>query len=469
MTFQISRRAFLGMTAAFGAASLALPAAVRAAPSGRIVTASRRTIEVNGQAASVFGLHDQTSGRPGLWLEPGDPFALSLENALGEPTIIHWHGQTPPPEQDGVYQTGYVEPIASGTSRAYDFTPRPGTHWMHSHHMLQEPALLAAPLIVRTAEDAAAGMQEHTIMLHDFSFRDPAEILAGLSGGGMSGMSGMKMGAGGMGAMGMQDLNDIEFDAFLANDRTLDDPEIVTVDAGAPIRLRIINAASATSFWLDFGGVTAQVVAVDGNAISPIDGKLFPIASAQRLDIVVKVDAGTALPVIAQREGDTARTGVILATPGAAIAKIGAATTASPAVDTSFERIVRATQPLPDRPVDRKLSLTLSGGMSSYVWTLNGRQWEQREPLQVAAGERIELEMFNRSMMAHPMHLHGHHFQIVAVDGRKIAGAMRDTVLVPPMGQVRVAFDADNPGRWLLHCHNLYHMAGGMMTELVYA
>jgi FtsP/CotA-like multicopper oxidase with cupredoxin domain len=80
----------------------------------------------------------------------------------------------------------------------------------------------------------------------------------------------------------------------------------------------------------------------------------------------------------------------------------------------------------------------------------------------------VILEMVNRSAMAHPMHLHGHHFQVVALNGQALQGAMRDTVLVPVNGSVTVAFDADNPGRWLLHCHNLFHMARGMMTEIVY-
>ena len=72
-------------------------------------------------------------------------------------------------------------------------------------------------------------------------------------------------------------------------------------------------------------------------------------------------------------------------------------------------------------------------------------------------------------MMAHPIHLHGHTFQVVAIDGRRIQGATRDTVLVMPMkGRVRIAFDADNPGRWAFHCHNLYHMVTGMMMEFRY-
>jgi FtsP/CotA-like multicopper oxidase with cupredoxin domain len=88
--------------------------------------------------------------------------------------------------------------------------------------------------------------------------------------------------------------------------------------------------------------------------------------------------------------------------------------------------------------------------------------------LPVRAGDRVEVTMTNQSMMGHPMHLHGHHFQVVAIDGRRLNGAMRDTVWVPPMRTVSVAFDANNPGRWAFHCHHLYHMASGMMTTLAY-
>jgi FtsP/CotA-like multicopper oxidase with cupredoxin domain len=107
--------------------------------------------------------------------------------------------------------------------------------------------------------------------------------------------------------------------------------------------------------------------------------------------------------------------------------------------------------------------------MMPYQWSFDGRSWADHVPLGVKAGQRVAIELVNRSMMAHPMHLHGHHFQVVALDGTPLAGAVRDTVLVPVNGSVTLAFDADNPGRWLFHCHNLYHMATGMMTELAYA
>lgn len=70
--------------------------------------------------------------------------------------------------------------------------------------------------------------------------------------------------------------------------------------------------------------------------------------------------------------------------------------------------------------------------------------------------------------MAHPMHLHGHVFEVTEINGKKIKGAMRDTVLVPANGEVKIQFDANNPGNWMIHCHVLYHAEGGMMTILNY-
>jgi FtsP/CotA-like multicopper oxidase with cupredoxin domain len=107
---------------------------------------------------------------------------------------------------------------------------------------------------------------------------------------------------------------------------------------------------------------------------------------------------------------------------------------------------------------------------SHWMHSRHGLQ-EQRlmaAPLIVRAGERVELTFEDRTTMAHPMRLHGHHFQVVAVGGERIKGAKRDTVLVPARGHVTVAFDADNPGIWALHCHNLYHIAAGMMTTVEY-
>ncbi|MCK6444593.1 multicopper oxidase family protein [Elstera cyanobacteriorum] len=471
MVLRLTRRQFIAGSALLGAA-LATPGA-QAQTRPRFLKIDTRTLVVNGKAARVFSLTD-SSRHSGLKFDPGERFTVALENRLTEPSIIHWHGMTPRPEDDGVYDTGYGAPLAPGETRKYDFPTRPGTHWMHSHHGLQEQALLAAPLIVRTAEDLAEDAQEVVVLLHDFTFRDPAEILAGLTGAPASG-GGMNHGAMNHGAMshgtgGGMDLNDVEFDAYLANDRTLDDPEVVPVERNGRVRLRIINGASATAFWIDLGGTLASAIAVDGNPVTPLVGSRFPLAQGQRIDLMLTVPAGGIVPVFARREGDTIRTGLVLAAPGALVPKLPERTPAQEVpVDLSLETQLRAPTPLPARAADMVQEVMLMGSMAPYAWTMDGQTWDTRNRLTVKAGQRVELTFWNHSMMAHPMHLHGHHFQVVGIGDARFSGAIRDTVLVPPMARVTIAFDADNPGRWLYHCHNLYHMAAGMMSEIVYA
>jgi FtsP/CotA-like multicopper oxidase with cupredoxin domain len=279
------------------------------------------------------------------------------------------------------------------------------------------------------------------------------------------GMSGMAMSQ--PGDMHM-DLNDVQYDAFLANDRTLADPEVVRVERGGRIRLRVINGASSSQFWIDLGDLAGRVVAADGQPVHPVADSRFPIAMAQRLDILIDLPDVGAFPILARLEGDRRRTGIVLATAGARIPRIAESAQTAPPVDNSLEVRLTAMEALPARRADVVRMIALAGGMKPYAWSMNGEHWPQVTPLMLDRGQRVEIDLINRSMMAHPMHLHGHAFQVIAIDGRPMQGAVRDTVLVTPMGRVRIAFDADNPGRWAFHCHNLYHQATGMMTEFRY-
>ena len=232
----------------------------------------------------------------------------------------------------------------------------------------------------------------------------------------------------------------------------------------------MINAASATQFWVDLGTLTGTVVTADGHPVRPVRDTRFPLSMAQRLDLLIDLpSAGGAYPVIAHVEGKRARTGIILATSDAPVSRLAAeAGEVAPPVDLSLESRLEADTPLAPRAPDVRHRLTLAGGMAPYAWSLNNEFWPNITPLMIATGQRVAIEMTSRSMMAHPMHLHGHAFQVTALNGAPLDGAMRDTVLVPPMGSVTIAFDADNPGRWAFHCHNLYHLITGMMTEVRY-
>jgi len=479
----ISRRGFLAASAAM-AATLSLPGLAQGQGAPLALSATRRTLDIDGRAASVMGLLGP-DGRPGLTLDPGQRFAVRLENQLEVETLIHWHGQIPPNAQDGIPNLP-MPPLAPGEGRDYDFAPLAGTHWMHSHIPTQELGMLAAPLIVRRAEDLASDRQEVVMFLHDFSFKSPEAVMEEITSGmamqgmdhsAMSAMGGMRMDGTmpGMdhGAMSpatpmSADLNDYDFDAYLANDRTLSDPEVVQVEPGGRVLLRVINAAAATTFWIDSGRAPARLVAVDGHPVQPLPGRRFGAAMAQRLDIEIDLPSGGAFPILALREGAVERTGIVLASKGAQVEKLASTgQQAAPAFDLKLEQegLLRAMSPLADRPVDRKQMVMLGGQMQPYVWTIDGKVWEDRQPVPAISGERVELMFHNMSSMGHPMHLHGHVFQVVEINGLRFAGAIRDTVYVPPMAAVTVALDAGEAARWMLHCHQMPHLASGMMTE----
>ncbi len=308
---------------------------------GLRLTAATRTLAVNGKPAKVFGLIGP-NGKPGITLSPGERFHVDLVNQADTSTIVHWHGQLPPWRQDG-FPWPQTPPIPAGDTHSYDFALIAGTYWMHSHQGMQEQNLMTAPLIVRSAEDLQADRQEAVLMLHDFSCQTPDELLAGLTNGSQNAMpkSGMDkamnmdsgsmgaMNSGAMGAMNMasgmaMDLNDVDYDAFLANDRTLADPDAIRTEPGGRVRLRLINGASATQFWIDLGALSGTVVAVDGHPVRPVRGTRLPLAMAQRLDVLIDLPGNGAYPIFAQVEGKRTRTGIVLAASGAPVSRLAA-------------------------------------------------------------------------------------------------------------------------------------------------
>jgi FtsP/CotA-like multicopper oxidase with cupredoxin domain len=432
-----------------------------------VLQLQRRNIEVNGKPASVYGIR-QSDGTFGITTDVGKPFRVRVENRIEEPSLIHWHGLTPPWQQDGVPGVS-GPPIPPGGSADYDFPLRfGGTFWMHSHQGLQEQLLMAAPLIIRDQRDRP-DQQEVVVELADFSFTPPQQIfeqlkkpkpMANTAGPGATTPS-----------AAAPDLNDVKYDAFLANGRTLGDPEVVKVEPGRQVLLRIINGSAMSAYHIDLGQLKGELVAVDGFPIASAVGSRFPVAVAQRLDIRLTVpgDAG-AHPVLALLEGARNQTGIVLAAGTAPIARIPElAESTSPALTLELESSLRATDPLKQKNPDRVHTLNLTGDMAKYIWSINNVAWTPEvPPLPIAKGERVELVLINQTGMPHPMHLHGHEFQVVEIDGKRFPGAVRDTVLVPPNRRVVIAFDANNPGTWAFHCHLLYHLDAGMFTTLQY-
>lgn len=457
---------------------------------------------VHGREMKVMAI-EQEDGTPGYSPEATDGFHVEVVNQLDAPTAIHWHGLILPNLMDGVpFVT--QDPIPPGGSFRYEFPlVQSGTYWMHSHYGLQEQLLNAAPMILWSPEERAKADRQVVVMLSDFSFTPPDEILRGLRSGpeekpvegekqegdpDKMDMPGKAMERGATIEVVAQKWDesaqrlvqttiespppdiDVHYDALLANRRTLDVPEVIPVEPGETVLLRLIAVSAATNFYIDTGALDAELLAVDGKPVEPVRGSFFQLGIAQRIDLRVTIpEDGGAFPILAQGEGTIRRCGIILATEGADVPGLMLeAALPTAALDNTQEKILRAANPLKPRDTDRTLPCALGGDMATYVWTINGNAYPNRDALKVKAGERAEIIFTNDTMMAHPMHLHGHDFQIVEIDGEPLEGALRDTVVVPPGSTIKIAFDADNPGVWAFHCHLLYHLASGMFTVLLY-
>jgi FtsP/CotA-like multicopper oxidase with cupredoxin domain len=451
-------------------------------------------IKILGKEGKVIAI-EQENGAMGLELKAADGFDVEVVNQLKEPTSFHWHGLVLPALMDGVPFVSQ-DPIPPGGSFHYHFPlKQSGTYWMHSHYGLQEQLLAAAPLILQNDEQESRADEQYVILLADYSFNSPGTILAQLKGGmkKMAGMGSMKENDGMAKPAATQKLvaqqwldeshgfvsavidgelpdTDVQYDALVANRRTLDNPEIFRVTPGHTALLRIIAGSAAINFFVNTGSLSSQLIAVDGQDVVPVLGSFFQLGVAQRIDLLVKIpEDGGVFPIIAQGEGTKQQCGVVLVTEGKTIPKLPLqAEFATAGLDNTQELRLSAKNPLSEKPVDRSLSCVLGGSMAKYAWTINGAAYPNRNSLDVKEGERVEIVFRNDTGMAHPMHLHGHDFEVTEIDGKKVNGPVRDTLLVPPKSNIKAIFDADNPGVWAFHCHILYHAAVGMFTVLKY-
>lgn len=467
----------------FSFASLNFPLIAAATPSDAkkpILQVRDKPFQLDSQGKTVNAFEvvliqpDGTESKEGYTSVKGDWFDVIVENKSAEPITLHWHGLIVPNDQDGV--PGVTQTlIQPGEKRPYKYKlVQSGTYWMHSHEGFQEQQQLSAPFVIYESEQQKNSEQDVVMFMKDFTYQDPQAIFNKLRNTKMPAMQmdNMQNGAGMQMMKGSADYNDVNYDAYITNKKTLAKPTIRYVTPGQ-VRLRIINAAAATNFVVDLGKLQGSLVAVDGAKVKPVQGSKFPIGIANRLDIIVNIPSnGGAFPILGQAEGTNKQTGLILATKGAEIPQLSP--TASQTIGRipyyELEQSLKAVDPLPKKTVDISLNYNLQGTMNGYRWMLNDESWPKINPKIVKKGQRVELVFTNKTAMSHPMHFHGHVFQVTEINGKPLKdGARRDTVLVQPFTTVKVQFDADNPGIWMNHCHNLYHMAGGMMTTIEFA
>lgn len=433
------------------------------------LTAGLMSSDLGSLPVATWGYDAALPGKE-IRLNPGDVLRARLTNALPEPTTVHWHGIALRNDMDGV--PGVTQELVTpGATFTYEFTvPDPGTYWFHPHVGLHLDRGLYAPLIVEDPADAGSYDREYTVVLDDWTDglgQSPEQMLDDLRAG--RGAHAAHQAGGGGPRSDLLDSagGDVSYALYLLNGRRPSVPVEFGARKGERVRLRVVNAAADTPFRFAVGGHRMTVTHTDGFPVEPATADALIIAMAERYDVVLRVEDDGVFPIVAVAE----------AKPGQALGVLRAGAGATPPPNTrpaeldgrvlgAADLVAAERVRLPPGRPDRTYDVALGGGDNGYVWTINGRPHGENEPLPVREGERVRLNFKNSTTMFHPMHLHGHTFQLRRRDGG--AGPRKDTTIVRPNDPVSVEFLADNPGQWMVHCHNVYHQQGGMMVTLSY-
>jgi len=408
---------------------------------------------------------------PEIRVREGETIRVILRNDLPEPTTIHWHGLPVKNAMDGV--PGVTQkPVMPGETFTYEFAARPaGSFIYHSHVNYQLDQGLYGPLVIEPAHAQNAYDIEFTVMLEDWVMKDGGGTANTMRRPAMGMMHGTGLRRRGI-RQGPGPLLEPIYDGFAVNGRAFPSIKPLQVRKGDKVKLRIMNLSSATIYDSALAGHTMTITHADGNAVTPVKTDVLRIGMGERYDVEFRADNPGSW-FLAARE-----TGFGEGTLRVPIQYRGVRS--ADAILPVFNRRMRFASygDLRTRepsntallgPAERVYSQILGGGMHSPYWTINGYVYPDAERLLVERGERIRLRYSNHSMMPHPMHLHGHFFNVVNTSLPRELWILKDTIIVNPMESIDIEFLADNPGNWFHHCHNLYHMEAGMANVIMYA
>lgn len=297
------------------------------------------------------------------------------------------------------------------------------------------------------------------------------EAAAGISPGRHAALDGRTPAPGSLAALANQmesergDAGDVPaYPLYLINGRPPEVPLRVPVRRGDRVRMRLVDAAADTTFCVFVEGHVLTFTHPDGAPVRPIETDGLLIGMGERYDVTVEARSEGASRIIAVPAGKRGRAVAVLRTgPGGGRASSSSAAFAVPRRIVSYAdlRSVEAADTLARGVRETRLTLDMRMG-TGYVWTIAGRPFGDAPALEAPRGEPQRYVMVNRTMMPHPMHLHGHSFRPAG------GGPLKDTIMVPPMRQLAIDWLPDNPGDWAF-CHNAYHQVAGMMRRVVVA
>jgi len=458
----IKRRAFL-KTAAAGliGSTMLRPAATFASSSEaplrlRAEPGQKKFRGDQAQPTQVMSYNQSIPG-PVLRIPRGRESIIQFHNALDEASSVHWHGLRIDNAMDGV--PGMTQAaVLPGETFEYRFTPPDaGTYWYHSHQRSwAQLALGLAGVLIVTEDDPPLVDQDLVFAIDDWRLDDAMQ----------------------MDTQSLGSLHDWSHGGRMGNVITVngETDKRFSVASGERIRLRLINIANARTMNLLFNEPEISVIAVDGQPVKPftVDTGRIVLAPGQRMDLIIDMTADP---------GHRSLIELVIGEYAYEIASF------------EFARTARRQQ-LPDTPIALSpnplnktvlpdtflhIPLLMEGGAMgrmrsatfegremeirelvkhNKIWAINGIAGMPEKPLfSVKRGTAISLDVNNDNSWPHAMHIHGHHFIY-----DKTPAFWRDTALFSRGEQGSMAFIADNPGKWLIHCHMVEHMAGGMVT-----
>jgi FtsP/CotA-like multicopper oxidase with cupredoxin domain len=465
----MNRREFLSV----GAQGVALALAPRLARAASVRTLrlaeTRQSLVGTGNPDTVVWTYNGAVPGPELRFKQGERLRVEVENALAVDTTVHWHGVRVPNAMDGVPNLTQPPIKASGGKFLYEFELRDaGTYWYHPHLGSPEQVGrgLYGPLIVDEVE-AVAVDRDVTWMLGDWRLDREARIV---------GDFGNFMDASHAGRIG----NTVTVNGAIR--------ETFDLRAGQRIRLRLVNAANARIFGLEFRGHDPVVIALDGQPVEPHrpeNGRVV-LGPSMRADVLLDAtgEPGRSYQVVddfyprrAYRLLDLSygKDRLRGGSAGAPPPKLAPNPLSEPDLGRAERHRVEfgggMMGNMPGMGMGG-MGMGMMGGRHRMAWTVNGKAMPDNghahDPiLELRLGRSYVLELVNDTQWHHPIHLHGHVFRVITRDGKTTRHReWLDTVLIDPRSRAEIAFVADNLGNWMIHCHILEHQASGMMAVI---
>ncbi len=410
----------------------------------------------------------------------GEKVKITFKNELPVPSSIHWHGITVPNEMDGI--PGVTQnAVQPGESFTYEFTPTiPGTYMYHTHQdaVNQMDMGLYGTIIVEPKEKTYD--RDYTLMFDEW-ISDSQKSNMPMNDMGEMDHSGMNHGGGSAApdnSHGSQDMgHDMSiYDIYTINGKSGDAIEPLKVKEGEKVRLRLVNPGYL-SHNIHLHGHDIKVVAVDGQDVNEpkeVKDQLISIAPGERYDIEFTANnpgewyleehgntEGTkGMKALIQYEGNNEtkdQSNQNKKLPIFSYINYGGTKTGKFTLDQEY---------------DVEYTMDLNGNNDDNVWTINGKAFPETVGLNIKKGDLVKVKLINNSPTGvnHPMHLHGHSFQVLSKNGQPVEGSpiIKDTISLESGDEYVVAFEADNSGNWLFHCHDLHHATAGMVDVIKY-